>query len=297
MKIPKPKVFISALLLFFIALGFIVFLPKETQLPEQCVIPYYFDSYGYMYIQTDDFKRFILDTGAETSILFKENTNVSSSFQRFNKINKKEIAFVKTVDLLEIGELSIRNHPFAFLSITQTFHYPNEYLAGIIGMDILSQRFFFFDREKQLIYISKEKPSSLKAFPDLTLFYKEKTKPLITVSINEQIIDNILLDTGYNIFLALKHSDFIPGKKNKGKKKKKNTSFFNDKYDVLEAYYDTISVNDIIYSGSRYNRIPVIFNEELRILGNNFFSTWPSFYINPEDQSFGFYSKRYFPSN
>lgn len=258
----------------------------ETELPENLVLDMYIDENGYYYIADTDSNKYLIDTGVEKSILF-EDKGISGgyAFDGLYKISNKKMAISKKVDI-KIDDLIIKSHSFIILSRNNTIHHNDIHLAGIIGMDILSKRHWIFDNQTLSITMTSE-PEELEKYDKiLVLPYQRPLHPYLTLTINDIKFENILFDSGYNTFLAIKRKDHIKGKMRR-KREQENTSFLNEKEKVTTTSYRSITINDIRFrGGTQVTRVP---DNEDRIIGNHFLRHWSAWEINTNSQELNFY--------
>ena len=157
-------------------------------------------------------------------------------------------------------------------------------IVGVIGMDILSQKHCYFDMKNQTITFSDDKKNQTDS-PYLVLSYKLSNKPLIDLSINGSVFEDILFDTGFNSFMQLFEEE----------RKKLNVQilplkedtcydFFNNKYIVNFEEHDSLKINDVTFS-----KPFVYYGKRLRLLGIVFVKCWSSFSIDPFKKEIEFY--------
>lgn len=256
---------------------------KEISEVSNATISYSYNKDGFIFIPIEDGKYLFLDTGFTMSVLFRDRIKINSTFRRFALINWRRLALVRRVDTLQIGDLIINNHNFVFTRSKNTHHKNDSTIVGIIGMDILSKKYSYFDIKNQTITFSDEKKAQTR-LPILVLTYQSPTRPVSSLRINGTMFENVLFDTGFNCFLALLENDKVKLNNQNNLQQALNTDFLGNQRVVCIGQFDFIQMNDINFQAQA-----ISFGHRIRMLGMRFVMQFSSFSIDPFEKKIKFF--------
>jgi len=244
-------------------------------------------------IPFEDGKFFFLDTGFCESTLYRDRININSTFEGFSIVNWRRLSQTRRVDSLQIGDLTVKNHCFTFEKSRDTNFENDIAIVGTIGMDILSQKYSYFDIKNQIITLSSEEKAQTRP-PSLVLTYKSPTMPpgmpfaapimpFVDLHINGNTFENVLFDTGFDGFLALLKKD-----KTKFDIRQKltaiRTGYLNNTRRLSAGQFDTVQIN-----GENFSDQMIFFGERTRLLGMKFIKQFSSFSIDPFERKIMFF--------
>ena len=108
---------LAAYLVYVILLGLSLCFLSCKKRPEisDAIISYFYDKNGLVTVSSENGKSFIIDTGADGSIIFSDRIKINSSITGTIQINRKNSFFTRRIDSLHIGDLLIKNHNFVFM--------------------------------------------------------------------------------------------------------------------------------------------------------------------------------------
>ena len=252
---------------------------------NDAIVDYFYNDFGLMIIPLGEGKYILVDTGTEISTLFRDRVQINSTIRGFALTNNQRISPIKRVESFQIGDLIIRNHNFVLTKSRNTLQANDTTIVGIIGMDILSLKHSYFDIKNQTITLSDEKQVQAKP-PSLVFSYKSPRRPVSDLCINSYTFENVLFDTGFNVFLALLEKD---------KNKLSTTSFCcmgtsvvfdfsKNKRFVYSETPDSVQINGVSIAN------PIIsYGHKSRLLGMEFVKQWSSFSIDPFEKKIEFF--------
>jgi len=285
-KRKRNIVFLCYLLFYF------AFLPGCTNHNNRAeindaTICYSYSNLGYIVIPISEGKYFFIDTGAEMSFILSDRLNINAVDVGTAWVNGKEKLPLKRVDSLQIGDLLITNNDFVF-GIAENSFFGKEptkdtTIVGMIGMDILSQKYCYFDIENQTITFSDEKISKT-ASPSLVFSYKSPERPLGDLYINDILFEDVLFDTGFNLFFKLRESDKEKLTKQAMIRQDTNYDFFGNYLLTFHEQFDSLSIDGVLFSDKEMS-----YGQKYRLLGMEFIKHWSIFMINPFKMEIEFY--------
>ena len=249
---------------------------------SNATVNYSHDSKGLLVISMKNGKSFIIDTGADASLIFSDRIKINSSARGLTQINNKKIFFIRKIDSLQICGLSIKNHNFVFMKADSSFWKNDTNIAGLIGMDILSQKYCCFDVKNQTISFSDEKQQT--TIPSLILSYKSPTQPLSDININGNIFKDVIFDTGFDCFLELLEEDRKKLNFSDSLQKEDRYDLFNNLRPVYFDKPDSLEINDVVFQSPK-----ILYGQKHRLLGLKFATHWSSFLIDPFEKRIEFY--------
>lgn len=250
---------------------------------NDATVNYSYDSKGLMHISMAEGKSFIIDTGADGSIIFEDRIHIKSTISGTTLVNNQKKTFIHTIESLQIGNLLIKNCNFVFMKTDNTVWQNDTSIVGIIGMDILSQKHTYFDIKNQTITFSDNKKVKPEP-PTLILPYKSTKSPAFDLIVNGIVFDNILFDTGFDLFLKLPVAEMDTFNNYTSLR----TSFSSDILDSqlfdYHKSFDIIVINGIIFSDQE-----ISFSQNYRLIGMMFIKCWSGFSIDPFKKEITFY--------
>ena len=246
-------------------------------------ISYFYDKNGLITISLEDGKSFVIDTGADASLIFSDRLKVNSTIRGVFWVNKKRLLSFKKVDSLQIENLLIKNHNFVFEKAKNTVFEKDTTIVGIIGMDILSQKYCYFDVKNQTIIFSDEKKVQTDT-PSFVFSYKSSKIPVSDMCINGIMFEDVLFDTGFNLFLKLFETD--TGKLNNQPILRQDTNydFSGNQLLTYHEQYDSVLIN-----GVNFQNQEISYGQNYHLLGMKFVKCWSSFSIDPFKKEIEFY--------
>lgn len=155
---------------------------------------------------------FIFDTGSTHSVIFTDEANLPvGEFVSSNRIsdvnNRGRILELYRIDSMQIGTLRINNGEFLIMNKESLPDILTDY-KGIIGMDIIDRANWYIDLPAEQITVMNK--NSLISIPTdaLSLDYNtENDLPETIVKVGNQVLRNIIIDTGSQGVLELLSSD------------------------------------------------------------------------------------------
>lgn len=275
--------YLTCILLFGI---FLCFLSCKKQIEvSNATLKYSYESKGLLVISMKNGKSFIIDTGADRSFIFSDRIKINSTIRGKVKVraNNVQSLFLRKIDSLQIGDWLIKNNHFVFMKGNSSAFKNDTNIVGIIGMDILSQKYCYFDIKNQTITFSDKKEIEAKS-PSFIFVYEISGTPKSNINVNGTVFEDVMFDTGFNTFLELFEDD--------RKKLNLQTSVQTDTfYDIfnnqrLVCYQkpDSIEINDVLFTSPQ-----IIYGKKYRLLGTGFVSRWSSFSIDPFKKEIEFY--------
>jgi len=243
-----------------------------------------------MVVPISEGKYFFIDIGAEKSAVFSDRLKLNSSFVRIHLVNGQRLLSARRVDAIQIGDLLIENHNFIFMRAENTVFESDTIIVGIIGMDILSRKYSFFDIENQTITFSDKKKENQTENFSLVLSYGYKRATnlpfLEYLDVNGAVFENVLFDTGFNGFLELlkKDKEKIDEQEFQIKSISIAHGLLNEQPPAYRTKFDTLSINGIDFQSQT-----VFFGERIRLLGMEFVKQWSSFSIDPFEKKIEFF--------
>ena len=245
-------------------------------------ICYSYYNNGLIIIPLENGKYFLIDTGAEYSFIFSDRLKINSTVMGTALVNKERSLPLKRVDSLQIGNLLIKNNDFVFEEAKNIFFEKDTAIVGIIGMDIFSQKYCYFDIKNQTLTLSDKIQTQIIS-PFLIFPYKSFKRPLFNLCINGAIFEDVLFDIGYNGFLELLETDKERLKRQIHLQQDTSYDFFGNIFLNNKYIYDTISINGVNFSNQE------ISYGQKRLLGIKFIKCWSSFVIDPFKKEIEFY--------
>lgn len=165
------------------------------------------------------FYRFILDTGAPTSIssrLFNEiNPNIISTIPITDANNKKDSLLVVRLNNIKLGDVDFLNIPTLVIKenpILDCFK-----VDGFLGSNLLRNSIIQFNNtKKELTITSDNKNLTLNSKSATNLILDNQSSPIISIFLGskKKVKEQLLLDLGMNGFYDLSLSHFNFFKKN-----------------------------------------------------------------------------------
>jgi hypothetical protein len=226
---------------------------------------------------------FIIDTGSEESVIFSDRFSLPSKFKGIKIVNNSRISYLRKLDSITFGKIILRNQNFMFMSSKHTFFVNDTNIVGIIGMNILSQKYCFFDLKNQTLTLSDKKDPQTET-PFFIFSYKSSSRLLSDLFINGNIFKNVLFDTGSSSFLALLEKDRKKINTQSSLKEDINYDFFNNQHQIYIEQPDSLAINNI-----RFINPIISYNQKHRLLGMKFVTCWSSFLIDPFNKTIEFY--------
>jgi len=244
-------------------------------------------------IPFEDGKFLFLDTGTSESDFYKDRVNINSTFGGFALVNWRRLSQIRRVDSFQIGGLTVKNHDFTFEKSKGTVFENDTTIVGTMAMDILSQKYSYFDIKNQIITLSSEKKAQTKP-PSLILTCKSPKMPpgmpfvapimpFVDLHINGNTFENVLFDTGFDGFLSLLKKDktkfdiqqTLPAI---------TTGYLNNTRRLYASQFDTVQINGVNFSDQM-----IFFGERTRLLGMKFVKQFSSFSIDPFEKKIEFF--------
>ena len=179
---------------------------RHTKISDITIRYSYDNTHEFIIIPLGGGRYFLLDTGTEKSIVFRDRIKIKSTFRQFALLNRQRLISIRNAKSFQIGDLLIENFNFVYMRSRNTLWENDTTIVGIIGMDILSQIYSYFDIKNQTIIFSNERKNKAES-PSLILSYKKPTRPLVSLCINGIAFEYVLFDTGFNRFLGLLKTD------------------------------------------------------------------------------------------
>ena len=168
----------------------------------------YFTDIKVGQIQLGDWRDFttqdgvVFDTGAQFSYISSNNNNIGFSFFLFPASvndtdgNKKKLPMYFTSNFEVNDKVKIKK--FSYITDSS-----NNQFEAIIGMNVLSKLNMLFTPTQNTLDFKSfdfnpQIPSSA-----IILQYKDKITPKVTLRLDNEVIDNILIDTGFDNDLSI----------------------------------------------------------------------------------------------
>ena len=282
----KILIIILTLVILVVSVPSIYFLcdKKHTEI-NNATINYSYTNAGLITLPLKNGKYFIVDTGSKMSYIFSDRIEINSNIRGvFLIMDEKRLLPIKRIDSLQIEEkLLIRNHDFIFIKSENTLHKNDTTIVGLIGMDILSQKHCYFDIKNQTITFSDKKRTQTE-LPFFVFSYKLSTRPLSDLCINGNVFEDVLFDTGFNLFLELLEKDKEKRNIQTPLEKDIMRDFFNNQHVVCFEKLDSVDINDV-----RFRNLTISYGQKNRLLGMVFVKCWSSFVIDPFNKKIEFY--------
>jgi len=238
-----------------------------------------------MVVPLGDGRYFLLDTGTEMSIVFRDRIRIKSVFRKFGLINRQRLAPIRNAKSFQIGDLLIENFDFVHKKSRNTLWENDTTIVGIIGMDIFSKKYSYFDIKNQIITFSSERKNQIE-LPSFVFFYKSPIRPLSNLCINGIVFENVLFDTGFNSFLDLLETDKEVLNLQILAEKTMMQDILNNLRSAYRKTPDFIKINNV-----RFDTPTIIYSKPRhpRLLGMGFVRHWSSFLIDPFERKIEFY--------
>lgn len=220
---------------------------------------------------------YILDTGAEKTIIFSDLVKEKSSFMSYEFMNLNKMVNIRFVKTLRIGNIEISNLSFISMDRKTTQFVNDSKLQGIIGMDILSSKLCIFDNKERLLTLTDSIAESIK--PAMELEFKNRLHPMVNISINRKLEKDILFDLGFSTFISLTSSHPSISKM--------NTEFIDisgKKTHSQNIPFDSIIINNIVFY-----KCGITFNSSMNAIGANFAKCWSKFCIDSDRKKLLFF--------
>ena len=187
---------------------FILYLISVWIIVCVCCHKGYFTDIEVGQIQLGDWRDFttqdgvVFDTGAEFSYISSNNNNIGSSFFLFpvsvtdTDGNKKKLAMYFTSNFEVNDKVKIKKFSYFTDSSVNQFE-------AIIGMNVLSKL--------NMLYTPTQNTLDFKSFDfkpqipssAIILQYKDRITPKVTLRLDNEVIDDILIDTGFDNDLSI----------------------------------------------------------------------------------------------
>ena len=276
-------------LAYVILLGLFLCFLSCKRLPEisNATVNYSYNSKGLLVISMKNGKSFIIDTGAEMSFIFSDRLNINSLDIGTALVNGEKTLPFKRVDSLQIGKLLITNNDFVFEIAENGFlgkeSTKDTNVVGVIGMDILSQKYCCFDIKGQTIRFSYKKEPK-KELPSLILSYKSSKRPFLDLCINGVLFEDVLFDIGFYHFAKLGETDRKKLSKQTFIRQDTNYDFSGNQLLTYHEQFDSLLINGTLFSDKE-----ISYGQKYRLLGIEFVKCWSSFVIDPFKMEIAFY--------
>ena len=271
-------VYLMLLICFYILLSC-------KRIPEisNATINYSYNSIGLITVSLEHGKFLLIDTGSDGSLIFGDKIKINSTIKGISLINKKHLFYHRRIDSLQIGNLLIKNHNFIFAKGENPILKKDTTIVGILGMDILSQKYCYFDIKNQTITFS-DKKTTQTILPSFVFSYKLADQPISDININGNIIENVLFDTGFDSFLELLEKDKEKLNLLDSLKKEDRHGIFSNQRIVYFGEPDSIKINEVVFYNPK-----ILYGQKYRALGMSFVKSWSSFLIDPFNKRIEFY--------
>ncbi len=160
--------------------------------------------------------KFLVDTGAPTVISPRAATLVQSKLGRSEMVSsggsQKDSLQIGLLDTVKIGNLTFTQITCIIAPFNQGEVMKCLGIDGIIGANLMSTAIWQFDRQARKISITDQpkklsKPRQTEVLP-IRLFGWQRS-PLLTVKVNRQITETILIDTGFAGFFTWSRNTFL----------------------------------------------------------------------------------------
>ena len=286
----KSRMIFIALILFAVC---IILIPQMLRIyyknrikVSDATVGYFYSNMGRFMIPVENGNFFIIDTGCESSYIFNDRLKIKPKILGRNyliNLKEKRVLLSQRIDTFQIGNMLINNNDFILIKSEKTTYKNDTNIVGQIGMDILSQKYCYFDMKNQTITFSDKKITQTEP-PFFEFFYELPNVPEADININGNIFEDVLFDTGLNSFLGLLECD--RGKLNAQSFLEESTAygFFGNQYSISWEQFDSLTVEGISFSP------PVVsYGHKRRLLGMSFATSWSSFLIDPFEKKIEFY--------
>lgn len=251
---------------------------------NNATIGYEYSNRGHIVVLLEKGKYLLFDTGSEKSIIFNDRISVTSTPEGTVRVNKQYSLPVGKVVSFQIGDLRIKNHSFVFNNSKNTVFQNDTAIAGIIGLDILSQKYCYFDIQNRTITFSDKKETQ-SVSPAFVLNYKSSNRLASNINIDHKtILKDVLFDTGYNLFLELLENDRVKMNRHTSLQQDTNYDIFNNRRITYFEYVDSILINNTCFQNCT-----ISYGQKSRFLGMEFAKHWSSFSIDPFNRKIEFY--------
>lgn len=235
---------------------------------------------------------YLFDTGAEKTCIIRNDSCYINKRKHGKKVTiidalGNEIKTYKThLKSLEIANnLTVTN--LHVLEVANTFFFKQLNIRGIIGMDIVKKFNWEINIDSSYIIASR---GSMQYKPNnpqfIKLCYKEKGRIFTDIKLDDQIIHNVIIDTGAKTVLSLDSVSYLKILQTKGITDK--TTISNSTvYAINSSISDSVIEDDIQISEMTFNNklkikdftITRDANNEAKI-GWTFFKAFNYIYIN-----------------
>jgi hypothetical protein len=140
--------------------------------------------------------RFMLDTGARTSVLDKSLVVGAKSIKKGYNESTKESVELFAMPEGKLGNLELRKAAptvaaFDLSKLSETLGYE---VAGVLGFDFFSTRIVQIDFDREEVLILHKTP--VKAGERMSVAFKSPARPTIRVKIGDSKTEDFLIDTG-----------------------------------------------------------------------------------------------------
>lgn len=150
------------------------------------------------------------DTGANATAFFKDFGQKKFLFMFatvFEYGHKIRFQKVKYSNHIEKDFIILKNIIYLDVDSQNTAQWiKNKEISGIVGMNIISKYNWIVDFDKNILQ-NLSKTTTYNHIPQFTLRYSNTMKPKTTVSIGGVKLNNILIDSGFNIDITLLSRD------------------------------------------------------------------------------------------
>jgi len=199
-------ILILVILIISVPSMFSLFCKNRTEI-NNTTIDFAYTDKGLIIIHLENGKSFFIDSGSGKSFIFNDRLKTKPNlFRNVYLINPREkrIFLSQKIDSLQIGNLLIKNHDFTLIKSEKTIYKNDTNIVGMIGMDILSQKYCYFDIKNQTITFSDKKKTQTEP-PFFVFSYNSSSQPLSDMTIDGNIFKDVLFDTGFNSFMIIVH--------------------------------------------------------------------------------------------
>ena len=221
----------------------------------------------------------VFDTGAEFSYISSNNNNIGSSFFLFlvnvtdGDGNKKNLPMYFTQYFEVNDKVKIKN--FSYFTDSSNYRF-----EAIIGMNVLSKLNMLFSSTQNTLDFKSfdfkpQIPSSA-----LILQYKDRITPKVTLRLDNEVIDDILIDTGFDDELAI-DEHYI--------EKLKSNHSCDSKMSSIKTLFDTLTVKNItfseLYINKRLFKNIHVHQRKSRLLGSKFLKRFDKVFWDSKNQA------------
>jgi len=245
-------------------------------------INYSYNSMGLLVVSLENGKSFLIDTGADGSLIFSDKIKINSTIRGISFVNRKHLFYRRRIDSLQIGNLLIKNHNFIFAKAENSVLKKDTTIVGILGMDILSQKYCYFDIKNQTITLSDKKKQIQS--PSFVYSYKLPNQLASDININGNVFENVIFDTGFDSFLELYEKDKEKLNLQVSLEEETRSDIFNNQRIVYFEVPDSMKINNVNFTFPK-----ILYGQKHRLLGMAFVRCWSSFLIDPFEKRIEFY--------